>query len=208
MSVHENLLIADFQECFQQMRHYDDTFRATLSFGFSMVLAVEAASGALVERYGFSRLVMITVGFLLITAALAVTLLVGLLARNRVYFAFVVRYVNEIRGLYLAESPGGILNRAGWHSDYRFPQVFNPASTQSIQVYFLLICSSFLLSIGITALLAGHAVAVGRRPHVGWFTGAAVLVAAVALQAGWLLVYWTKKGRCKDADTAVFGDRR
>jgi hypothetical protein len=208
MSVHENLLIADFQECFQQMRHYDETFRATLSFGFGVVLAVEAASGALVEHYGFTCPVMITVGFLLITAALAVTLLVGLLARNRVYFAFVVRYVNEIRGLYLAESPGGILNKAGWHTDYRFPQVFNPASTQSIQIYFLLVCSSFLLTMGIAALLAGRAVAVGRHPHVRWCIGAAVLVATVALQVGCLLVYWTKKGRCKDADTAVFGDRR
>lgn len=208
MSVHENLLIADFQQCFEQMRHYDETFRVTLSFGFSMTLAVEAASGALLQHYGFTRLVMLTAGLLLITSGLATALLIALLARNRVYYVFVARYVNEIRSAYLAEKPGGVLNRAGMYTDWRFPRILNPASTQTIQMYFLSACSSLLLSTGAAALVTAHGLASGQRPEVAWGTGAAVFAAAVALEIGSLLIYWKKKGRRKKADAAVFGDTR
>jgi hypothetical protein len=207
MSVHENLLIADFQQCFEQMRHYDETFRVILSFGFSMTLAVEAASGTLLQHYGFTGLVMLTAGLLLITSGLAAALLIALLARNRVYFAFVARYVNEIRSAYLAEKPGGVLNTAGMYTDCRFPRILNPASTQTIQIYFLSACSSLLLSSGVAALLAARCLALGHGPRVRWGTGAVVFAVAVALEIGSLLIYWTKKGRRKRADTAVFGDR-
>jgi hypothetical protein len=47
MSVFQELFVADFQQCFEQMRHYDETFHRTLQFGFGGVVAVIAASAAL-----------------------------------------------------------------------------------------------------------------------------------------------------------------
>ena len=208
MGVHEDLLVADFEQCFEQMRHYDETFRRTLEFDVGGVVAVIAASAALLGQYGPSYLVITSVGLLLVVSSLAGFLLVVSLARNRVYFAFVGRYVNEVRTLYLSHSPGGVSNKAGIYADYKFPSIFNPVSSHAIQLYFLSSCNSFLLTGSGAALFASRAIAMGKSLAVGWGLLLGAFVVFLLLQVGWILLYWYLKERQKTADTAVFRKRR
>lgn len=207
MGIYEELLVADFQQCFEQMRHYDETFHRTLQFGFGGVVAVIAASAALAGQYGLTQLITTTVGLMLLVSSAAGFLLVVSLARNRVYFAFVGRYVNEVRDLYLAQSPGGISNKAGIYTDPGFPRIFNPFSSHSIQLYFLSSCNSFLVAGGVMALLVSRALATPGSPAVNWRVGLLVFTLSMLAQIGWVLLYWCRKEGQKTADAAVFGKK-
>lgn len=207
MTVYENLLAADFQQCFEQMRHYDETFHRTLQFGFGGVVAVIVASAALVEQYGLTQLITTTVGLMLLVSSVAGFLLVVSLARNRVYFAFVGRYVNEVRALYLAQSPGGISNKAGIYTDPGFPRIFNPFSSHSIQLYFLSSCNSFLFTCGVVALFVSRALATSGSPAVNWEVGLLFFTLSLLVQIGWVVLYWCHKERKRTADSAVFGKK-
>ncbi len=207
MSVHEELLVSDFQQCFEQIRHYDEIFHRTLQFGFGGVVAVIAASGALAGQYGLTRLITTTVGLMLLVSSVAGFLLVASLARNRVYFAFVARYVNEVRALYLAQSPGSISNKAGIYTDPGFPKIFNPFSSHSFQLYFLSSCNSFLITGGVIALLVSRALATSGSPAVNWWAGLLAFSLSMLVQIGWVLLYWCHKERQKTAEAAVFGKK-
>lgn len=195
MNLHENLLISDFEQCFEQMRHYDDTFGRTLKFGFGGVAGVIAASAALVSQYGFTHPTKTMVGFLLLVSSIAGFLLVVSLARNRVYFAFVARYVNEIRSTYLAQAPGGVGNKAGVYTDHKSPKIFSPGSSHTIQIYFLSTCNALLLSATMVAFG-------GVVPP--WYVPILAFAGSLLLQVGWVLRYLHSKEE-KSANAAVFG---
>jgi hypothetical protein len=94
MNIHEELLASDFHECFAQMRHYDNGFQEMVKFGFQGVLAVVAAYAFLAEKYGFADWGGVGLKLLTLLATLMGLLLVMWLARNRVYYAYVARYVS------------------------------------------------------------------------------------------------------------------
>lgn len=208
MSVLDSLLTSDFQQCFAQMRHYDETFRHTLQFGFSGVAVVIAASAALIGQYGFTPLIGATVGLLLAVSSGNGFLLIVSLARNRVYFAFVARYVNELRGLYISQSPGGVSNKTGMYVDYKSPPIFNPGSSHSIQVYFLSACNAVLFAGMVAVLTTLHSMETGAGSMPNFGATVASFLLFMLLQCGGLLIYWWHKEQQKTADAAAFGKKK
>ena len=205
MPLAEDLMVADFEQCFEQMRHYDQSYRHSFEFGFAGMLAVIAASGTLIQQYGFTPIVLTTVGILLLASSVVGFLFfVVSLARNRVYFAFVARYVNEFRALYLKEAPGGVGNRAGMYTDPRYPRIFGPGSSHSVQVWLLCLCNAALLAVAVNALLAAPA----ATPSISWWAGLIVFLISLPGQVVWVLIYWSRKERQRTADSAVFGKER
>src|SRR2546426_874593 len=142
-SLFDNLLATDFGQCFEQMRYYDESFRKTLEFSFGGVASTIAASAAFLGQYGMTSATTQFVGLLLLVASFASLLLVFFMARNRVYFAIVARFVNEIRKLYLDRSPGGFGNKSRIYDSHKLPRIFDPGSTQTFQLLFLSVCNSF-----------------------------------------------------------------
>jgi 5'(3')-deoxyribonucleotidase len=204
MDVKEELLVSDFQQCFEQMRHYDDGFRETVGFGFGGVLAVVAAYAALVGTYGLKPVVLVALGLLTLLGSLMGTLLVMWLARNRVYYAFVCRYVNEIRCAYTAGSPGGVQNKAGMYTDVSLPPILNPWSTQTLQVYFLSLCTALLFAGSLGTFLVEPAIAAGGRPEVPLTAVVLAFLLFAALEIGGVLAYWAQKDKQRKAEKAVW----
>lgn len=96
-----NFLQRDFDQCFQQLRHYDTQIFNILKFTFTAYTVLIGAALGLYQ-FGLKEQVDITSP---VTAVLIVGTLLGLfmfvlVIRNRVYFVKIARYLNEQRGLY------------------------------------------------------------------------------------------------------------
>lgn len=204
MSIYDDLLVADFSGCFEQMRHYEEAFLTRLDFGFGGIVAVTGATAFLIEHFKATASILVLSGFLLVVSSLAGMLLVWSLARNRVYFAFVARYVNEIRVLYMAHHPGNLKNKSGMYSDYRFPKIFAPGSSQSIDIYFLALCVSLLVCGAATVFDLAYRLTAGAGLSINLGLAILTFLVSLASQVCIVIVYWYRKEH-KTADAAVHG---
>jgi hypothetical protein len=193
MSVFEDLLHSDFEQCFEQMRHYDDAFQSALQFAYTGVVAVAGASGTLLQIWHANPLNLATVSLILLFSWLAGVVILMLLAKNRVYFAKVARYVNEIRHLYLEKRPAGIANKADMFNKVAFPAILDFASTQTFQIYLVSAFDSFLFASGIIALVAFRVTANRGEVSVNWSWGVLGFVASLLTELGLIFVYWHLK---------------
>jgi len=195
MSTFEDLLVSDFEQCFEQMRHHDDAFENLLQFAYTGVVAVAGASGTLLQIWHANPLNVATVGLILLFSWMAGVVVVMSLAKNRVYFAKVARYVNEIRHLYLAKSTAVIANKAKMYTDWRFPPILDFGSTQTFQIYLASACDSFLFASGIITLIAYRNVSNHTEANVNWFWGILSFVASLVVEIVLIFVYWHLKER-------------
>jgi hypothetical protein len=205
MTIHDDLLVADFSESFEQMRHYEDAFLKRLDFGFGAIVAVIGATAFLIEHFKATPFILFLSGMLLSVSSIAGILLVWSLARNRVYFAFVARYVNEIRALYISHHPGGLENKSGMYSDHSFPKIFAPGSSQSIDIYFLAMCVALLVSGAATSLDLACRERAGKGFSINWRIVILTFIGSFGTQVALTIVYWYRKERRKNADSAVHG---
>jgi hypothetical protein len=197
MTIYDDLLVADFNECFEQMRHYDAAFMKRLDFGFTGIITVIGATAFLIEHFTATRFILSLSGLLLGVSSLAGIMLVWSLARNRVYFATVARYVNEIRALYLSHHPGGVTNKSGIYSDYNSPKIFSPASSQSIDIYFLAICVSVLISGAVTSLNLAYRMVSQQNQLISWRLAVLVFVGSFVVLVLSTAAYWYIEERKK-----------
>ncbi len=135
----------DFDQCFQQMRHYDGIAVNLVKFTFTAYTALIGISAGL---YQFSK----KEGINLVPVAawiLAVGFLVGLvmfclIVRNRVYYVVVARYINEHRRFFLKHKPLGFQNITRMYVSTHHPQFFNWRSSYSLYIYVVSLLNSIL----------------------------------------------------------------
>lgn len=193
-AVFDNLLQSDFEQCFEQMRHYDDVFQNSLQFVYTGVVAVPGASGTLFSIWGTKTSNLATLSVILLFSWLAGIVVVTELAKNRVYFARVARYVNEIRRLYLVKSQAGIKNEAKMFTDPTFPHVLDWGSTQTFQIGLASVFDSLLFGFAVVALFAFRNVAHDREASPDWSSGILACVAFLVVQFALIIVYWRIEG--------------
>jgi len=182
----------DFNQCFAQMRHYDDQIINLVKFTFTAYTALIGVAWGLYQFSQKASVDLIPVA----QAILAVGFLVGvfmfmLVVRNRVYFVVVVRYINEHRRHFLRNKPLGFENVTRMYTNPSHPQFFNWRSSQAINVYLLSALNSALA-------FAFAKLALELWSAITAFTVSLILhlVAAIA--------YLLTRER-KSADKAVFG---
>src|SRR5713226_7978150 len=138
----------DFQQCFTQMRHYDDQIINVCKFTFTASASVLGASLAL-YKYGIEN------GLDYRGAASAI-LLVGLLIgvflfslsiRNRVYYVVVTRYINEHRAFFLAKRPLGFEDKTRMYANPKQPPFFHWRSSQSLLLYVLATLNALIFGV-------------------------------------------------------------
>src|SRR5215469_15644106 len=161
MGDHSELLVADFEQSYEQLRHYDESLRKTAEFGFGATATVLAASAAIVAQYTLTAFTATVVSALLLFSAAGGVLLLSSLAQSRVYFARVARFVNEIRHHYLLSKPLGVDNKAKMYTDSSYPPVLHWGSSHTMAVYFFSLCNALLGIVGLVAaqnavILANH----------------------------------------------------
>lgn len=154
MTIERELLKTDFQQCFEQMRHYDSIFWSTVKFMFTGYAAVFTATGGLLGLKLSSGIAWTGITILLFFAAFAGSLLLLVLLRNRIYYVRVARFVNEIRQAYINQKAMGVRNIARLYTDPRSPKAMNPMSTQLIITYFMVICNSLFYAFGTASACA------------------------------------------------------
>ena len=116
----------DFNQCFQQMRHYDTQIFDILKFLFTAYTALIGVAFAL-YRFGLKESIDFTFPAI---AALTVALILGLFMfaltiRNRVYFVQVARYINEQRKFFFQFKPMGFDNKSKMYTNHNQPPYFN-----------------------------------------------------------------------------------
>ncbi len=192
MTIEYELLKTDFQQCFQQMRHYDSIFLSIVKFMFTGYAAVFTATGGILGLQLSSGIAWTGITILLFFTGFAGMLLLFLLLRNRIYYVRVARFVNEVRHTYINQKVMGIQNIAGLYADPRSPKAMNPMSTQLIILYFILICNSLFYAFGTASACAEQELEV-LRVNLLW--PAIVFVVALVFQLILVVLYLKLKDK-------------
>ncbi len=138
----------DFNQCFQQIRHYDAQSFSILKLVFTGYTAVIGVAVGLYQ-FGLEKNMDIS---LPAKAILFISFVVGLLLfsfaiRNRVYFVQLTRYLNEQRGLFFQHRPFNFGNKSKMYTDYLQPPFFNWRSSHAWSSYIIAALNSTLLGI-------------------------------------------------------------
>jgi hypothetical protein len=184
----------DFNQSFQQMRHYDAQIFDILKFMFT---AYTALIGVALGLYQFGLKESKDLSLPAI-AALIVGLILGLfmfalVIRNRVYYVQVTRYVNEHREFFLKHKPLGFENKSKMYTNYRQPPYFNWRSSHSWLYYIVAMLNSILFGILLYIVFSG-----------AWKTviSESLLLCGIQLV---IAVAYLKSRENKSASEAVFG---
>lgn len=186
----------DFNQCFEQVRYYDGQIVDVFKFlaGFYTTVAAIAIG---LYQYAMDKSIDLSIALI---SGLAVALIFGLcmfflMVRNRVYFVFCMRYINEQRALFLSVNPHGFENKTRFYTDCTKPPFFNFWSSQSWWLYVVSILNTALLSVLLYM----------TKLSVGW-----IITACIGLVIGQLVFgigYLISKEN-KSASDAVFGEKR
>ncbi len=184
----------DFDQSFQQMRHYDAQIFSILKYMFT---AYSVLIGIALGVYQFSLKENHDLS-LAATAALTVGLVFGIFMlalsiRNRVYFVLVTRYINEHRNFFLCEKPLGFENLTKMYTNHTQPPYFNWQSSQAWMSYIIAALNSILLMLIIFISSSGNW---GFSIIISIFLFIAQLCSAIG---------YLKHKENKSASKAVFG---
>lgn len=135
----------DFNQCFQQMRHYDSQIFDILKFMFT---AYTVLIGAALGLFKANLQVNLTVP---IVISLIIGLVLGafmfyLVLINRSYYVRVARYINEQRNLFLSFKPLGFENISRMYTNAKQPY-FSRESSQVWLAYIIGALNSTLLGV-------------------------------------------------------------
>ncbi|KNZ68181.1 hypothetical protein Tfer_3283 [Thermincola ferriacetica] len=145
-------LITEYNQSFEQMRHYHSTQNSLITFSLTGYIAVFTATFALYQsKSGGSIKYLFILLIFLLSFIVGLTILTAFV-RNRIYFTIVAQQVNSIRNYFLCNSTlDFILYNKGYLRHDR-PRNFNPISPYSIYIYVISLFNSSLLSSGIILL--------------------------------------------------------
>jgi hypothetical protein len=145
-STKHEFINAEYQQCFEHMRHYDKIAQELFKFSFTYYSAIVTLSLGIYQFF-FANNHSIYSSLLYISAILLLSFLIGnsiilLLIRNRKYFIDVAHQVNGIRAYYINEI-NVFENKLS--IDPEFPKLANPKSSQFIILYIFLFVNMILL---------------------------------------------------------------
>lgn len=157
----KEFLTQDFNQSYEQLRHYDNMSWDITKFTFIELLAGIAAVWAI---YGFalnpdSPSSLIKNNYMLLIPSIfglcyVFSILASfLLSRNRVYFSKVAKYLNEHRKFSLSLKPIGFENETNFYTNPKFPPAFDKWSTHLVSLYVIQIVSSVMFSSMIFCML-------------------------------------------------------
>ena len=192
-----NLFEAVYNQCFQQMRHYDCLMYEIIKFMASAYVALIGAGIGVYEfgttkgqDYTFVVLVTFSIAFMM-----GIFMYMSLV-RNRVYYVHVARYVNEIRKTFLDKKPLGFANKSKMYTNYQQPLFFNWRSSQAYIMYVTAMINALLL--GVIFSLIFH------TSSQKWLYAISSAIISITLQLLIGIVYLiTRNG--KSASQSVFG---
>jgi len=192
-----DFLERDFNQCFEQMRHYDGQIWDLFKFTFATYSAILGSAVGLYQ-YSLEKSVdLVPVALaLLVVGVLFGFFMFSMIIHNRVYFVYVARYVNEHRAFFLKTKPLGFLNASKMYTSLNKPHFFNWRSSQSFFSYIVATLNAVLLSTLLYFWLDGS----NRKE---WLLGGTFVITLIMQLA--IGISYLRSREKKSADRAVFG---
>jgi hypothetical protein len=188
----------DFNQAYQQLRHYDgqmfDLFKSAF-LGYTTVIGLSL--GLYQISLKEKSVVVEPVLAILSVGLLFGFFTLGLATRNRVYFVQMARFLNEQRALFYKIRPLGFQNRSGMYTNPKRPAFFNWRSSQAWYSY-LISC--------LNGAMFGLILDIVCNSVLPFWIGC-YSFGVFALQLVISVTYLTSRER-KDGHEAVFGDKR
>jgi hypothetical protein len=187
-------LFKEYELCFEQLRFYDARAESLLKYLCTLTSSITVALFAIYQiqngpTFGFYQ----CMSFLCGLVSIATMLLVLAMLQNRLYFVYVARQLNAIRGYLMEVDAGGFRNNQMYTST-DFPAL-KPVSVHSIQLLFAVLMSSLFAG----ACEFGQ-IATSNSAHDPYLT----MVVVIAVFLGeMLLCYLSLKQSKETADKAI-----
>jgi len=152
MALAKEFLTHDFDQCNEQLRHYDNMSWDITKFSFVELLVGITAIWAI---FGFAKTPENADSYLSHNYLIVIPIILGicyifsllasfLISRNRVYYAKAARYINEHRRFSLELKPLGFSNSSKFYTSIDEPHTFNTCSTHLVSLYVLQLISAIL----------------------------------------------------------------
>lgn len=166
-SPNQDFLFKEYEECFTQLRYYDDRETSFMKYYYALATAVISAQYALFKTLGrgtddFNNS-LIALSFVSFLAG--VLFYVGML-RNRVYFVYAARQINALRGYLLSNDPG--FGRNQMYTTIDVP-TYSRRSLQSIEITGIALTSSLFGATMVFGIIARLALPAGMPISIGSF---------------------------------------
>jgi len=192
-------LYKEYELCFEQLRFYDTRHESLLKYTFSLTSAVATAQFAIYQLSHVTSVAFFGCGTILFGLVFIATLLLFLaMLQNRLYFIYVARQINAIRG-YLMDVAAEGFKKNQMYTSTDFPAM-KPLSLQTLQIFGTALISSGFAGASAFAIRP----AFGGEPciTIGAWTCAFVLT----FEVGGAITYLHLVGR-KSADDAIHQQR-
>lgn len=188
-----SFLQKEYEACFEQLRFYDERQNDLLKFLFTLTSAVAGGLFAIYKVLGSAtHEFFLCLAFLAWVVFVATVLLYLSMLQNRLYFVFIARQINAIRGFCLArEAPEFTQNQLYTSTDFPAIKPF------SVHTHFLVGAS--LLSSMFGALAVYSSCRLASLPSCFLFAALAFGVLVLAMAFGGYLYLKTQGARSADA---------
>lgn len=165
-------LMKEYELCFEQLRFYDERHSNILKYLFSLTSAVATAQFAVFKfLQGATPAFFVSQTFLSVVVFIATLLLYMTMLQNRLYFVYIARQINAIRGFLMATEARDFHNQLYTATD--FPAL-KPSSVHTFQLLGAALLSSLFAAV---SAFAGCS-AIGKGACIG---PAALVFVVVAL---------------------------
>lgn len=147
----QNFLEKEYEECFKQLRSYDERHERLLTFVLMLTSAVATAIVAIWKSIPEPTRTIYLLGSLVCFVVFIATLLVlGAVVQNRLYYVFVVRQINAIRKFGLTSVP--TFNENQMQLSTKFLAI-KPLSVHSLIIICINLLSAIFFSLSAFAFL-------------------------------------------------------
>jgi hypothetical protein len=192
-------LLKEYELCFEQLRFYDKRQETILKYMFSLTSAVATAQFAIYQLlHGTTAGFFGCEAFLSGLVFIATLLLFLAMLQNRLYFVYIARQLNAIRG-YLMSAEGGGFTQNQLYTSTNFPAL-KPFSVHT----FILVGAALISSLFAGAFAYAIPPAFGCRPYFGLGIGICLFIFTAEVLGG--MMYLSAAGR-KTADEAIHRQR-
>jgi hypothetical protein len=192
---HGEYLLKEYELCFEQLRFYDTRHSTVLTYLFSLTSAVATAQFAVFQYFkGPTNEFFACQAFLSIVVFVATVLLFLTMLQNRLYFVYIARQLNAIRGYLMETEAVGFTNNQLYTST-DFPAL-KPSSVHTFQIL-----GAALLS-ALFAALSAYASCQTFNCDLSIFIAVIVGLIVAGIEIGGGIEYLSRTGK-KTADDAI-----
>jgi len=138
-------LLAEYQQCFNHMRHYDGIIISVIKYSFTILAAVISIGFAFFKFFAGEPYQIPVLIAILSLAFLIGLISIILILKNRVYFVDVTRQVNSLRSYFLSNSSIDFIKHNVLPIDPAKPFCLNFGSSFFWQLFIILLLDSSIL---------------------------------------------------------------